>query len=82
MHFVSCLSDAFIHYPAEVHPPVRESLCLCACAPPSTTGFGKLAFYARIQGVDAEGGGGGMLIAHSCAQGRGSRWASEVHDKG
>lgn len=33
------------------------------------TGFGKLAFYARIQRVDAEGVGGGKLIAHSCVEG-------------
>lgn len=43
-------------------------MCLCAhTAQP--TGFGKLAFYARIQRVDAVGVGGGKLIAHSCEEG-------------
>ncbi len=64
------LSDALIHYPAEVHPPVRVSVCVCVSAA-QPTGFGKLAFYARIQKVDAEGVGGGRLIAHSCVEGGG-----------
>lgn len=36
------------------------------CAPPSQPVSVKSPFYARIQKADAEGVGGGMLIAHSC----------------
>lgn len=68
LFFCCYLSDALIHYPAEVHPPVRVDACVCMCTA-QPTGFGKLAFYAHIQKVDAEGVGGGKLIAHSCVEG-------------
>lgn len=53
-------------------------MCVCVYAA-QPTGFGKLAFYARIQRADAKGVGGGKLIAHSCVEG--VRWAPEVLDK-
>ncbi len=55
-------------------------MCVCTCVRTAQpTGFGKLAFYARIQRLMLqELGVGGLLLT---AVWRGERWATEVLDK-